>query len=281
MERIVTNYEDMESDIDLFRLGKLGLLILAGPGGLGKSHTARTVLGHQAHYLKGGTLTAFEFYRQLWEYNGLPIVIDDIDAVVRDRAVMRLVRCVCETETVKPVAWLSSTNILKSESIPKEFACESRVLIITNEWRSLDRHIKAVGDRGIVDHFQPSPLTVHERVGSGRWADPDVYDFIGGNLALVQEPSMRHYEIAGKYKAGGKDWKRLLFQQWGVSDDLLLVTKLLADPSFTTEQERVEAFERSATGARSRATYYRLVQRLRPGQQTPANPSPVSAEGQP
>ncbi len=61
-------------------------------------------------------------------------------------------------------------------------------------------------------------------------------------------------------KRAGMDWKSWLLARWGMTGKRLLVAKLKADPSLSTEAERVRAFIQQQGGCR--ATYYNHAKRL-------------------
>ena len=46
---------------------------------------------------------------RLWECRDEPVVIDDVDSLYADRAAVRLLKGLCQTEARKTVAWESST----------------------------------------------------------------------------------------------------------------------------------------------------------------------------
>jgi hypothetical protein len=98
---------------------------------------------------------------------------------------------------------------LQREQIPQEFHTSSRLAIITNEWRTLNRNVAALQDRGHVVIFEPTPQEVHTRTAEWYW-DQEIYDFVGERLNLIQEASMRHYVAAWELKEAGLDWRSLL-----------------------------------------------------------------------
>ncbi len=71
---------------------------------------------------------------------------------------------------------------------------------------------------------------------------------------------MRDYALSWELKQAGMDWKSWLLTRWGMSGKRLLVAKLKADPSFSTEAERVREFIEQGGGCR--ATYYNHAKRL-------------------
>ena len=71
---------------------------------------------------------------------------------------------------------------------------------------------------------------------------------------------MRDYVKAQEMKKASMDWRQLLHRQWK-SSTLVRVAALRVNTSFKTEEDRVRAFV--ASGAGSRAKYFRILQKLR------------------
>ena len=133
--------------------------------------------------------------------------------------------------------------------------------MIANEWRSVNANVRALEDRAIIVHFDPSNECVHEQ--AGEWCeDEEVHRFIGGYLSAVPAVSMRWYAKAQKLKvAGFQDWRTSLLQMMLSNRDLAILAGLLAERGLRTDKERVAAF--LARTGKSRATYYRLKRQLR------------------
>ena len=122
---------------------------------------------------------------------------------------VRLLKCLCQTEEEKAVAWHSDARSLERQGIPSEFTTKSRVVIISNDWQTLNKNVAALQDRGHVLLFQPSAAEVHEQ--AGRWFDDEeIYQWFATNLHRVREPSLRHYVRAKELKAAGMDWTEVL-----------------------------------------------------------------------
>jgi len=132
------------------------------------------------------------------------------------------------------------------------------VAIITNEWKTLNRNVAALQDRGHLVIFEPTALEVHLRTAEWFW-DQEIFDFIGARLHLLVEPSMRHYLAAWELKQAGIDWRSLVLSRC-LSGKALLVAQLQASPEYASEAERVRAF--IASGGGSRATYFNLSKKL-------------------
>jgi len=117
-----------------------------------------------------------------------------VDSLYADPNGVRLLKSLCQTETRKRVAWESQTTAMNHDGPPSEFFTESNVLIIANEWKTLNKNVLAIQDRGHVNFFDPDPVEVHVRV-SQWFRDQEVYDFVADCLRrnLIGRPTMRMY----------------------------------------------------------------------------------------
>ena len=115
------------------------------------------------------------------------------------------------------------------EGIPRRFSTSSRVLIIANDWRTLNVNVSAVEDRGHLLVFEPTALEVHLRTATWFW-DQEVFDWIGTHLHLIERPSMRLYYAAWEQKQAGLEWRENLLARW-LSGPRLLAAQLRADPT--------------------------------------------------
>ena len=102
------------------------------------------------------------------------------------------------TDPVKFVGWHTAAKQLDKAGVPRDFHTESKVCIIANVWKELNKYIAAVEDRGLLVDFRPGSHEVHREVGKWKTIDEEVYGFIEKHLDLVHEPSMRLYVNAMK-----------------------------------------------------------------------------------
>lgn len=196
----------------------------------------------------------FGLYRQLWEFRDQLVVLDDLDRLYADQDCVRLLKPLCNTVRQKHLSWL--TNVTANDrSLPSSFTTSSSVILICNEWKSLNPNVRALEDRAIILHFCPDNAAVHRKVQEW-FEDREVYDFLGKLLPLIPEISMRHYcKGAHLRRAGLTDWRRSLLQMVLPDARKAAVVAVQNDPALTTEEQRVAEFV-SITGA-SRATYFR------------------------
>ena len=119
-----------------------------------------------------GNATPFGMYAKLYRHRDQFVVIDDVDALYADRSGVRLLKCLCQTEEEKVIAWHSDARSLDPPTASlREFTTKSRVVIISNDWQTLNKNVAALQDRGHVILFQPSALEVHAQ--AGKWFDDE------------------------------------------------------------------------------------------------------------
>jgi len=253
----LTTYQRLEEYLDAFAQGHFHLLILVGSGGLAKSRSVRSVLDGKACWIEGNA-TPFGMYAKLYRHRDQFVVIDDVDALYADRSGVRLLKCLCQTEEEKSVAWHSDARSLERQGIPREFTTRSRVVIISNDWRTLDKNVAALQDRGHVLLFQPGAAEVHRKAGT--WFDDrEIYEWFAKNLHRVREPSMRHYVRARELKAAGMDWTDVLAAE-DENRRARLAAELLASPAHGGTAAQVKAFVEQGGGCR--ATFFNYRRKL-------------------
>jgi hypothetical protein len=262
---VVREYDELRSLILAFAKGAYQLMCIIGGPGLSKTETVtrtlREVLGPNGWGLIKGKHTELDLYQRLHHYRSVPVVLDDLDDLLRSAANVMLLKSVADTSPVKRVEW-GSNHAAFANGLPKSFESVSRICMICNDWEKVSRNISAVYDRGLVILFQPSALEVHRELARGGWfTDEEVFQFIGTNLFLVTEPSFRFYLMAADHKKAGLDWRDLVLRtmESDANPKLILVARLLADPRYDAgprpEAARVEAFK--TMGGGSRAAYHR------------------------
>ena len=252
------SYEELNALVQAFAEGKLNLVILVGTAGVAKSQTVRNRLGGRSCWIEGNA-TSFGIYQKLYQHRNQPVVIDDVDSLYSDKAAVRMLKCVCQTDSIKSVAWNSASASLAAEGIPRSFETTSRLMIIANDWKTLDANVAAVQDRGHLVFFEPTPEEVHLHVANWFW-DQQIFNWFADHLHLISEPSMRLYIRASGLKESGLDWVKALLSNT-IPEKALLVARLKGDPRFTEERDRVREFTRLGGGGQT--TWYKWSKRIR------------------
>jgi hypothetical protein len=95
------------------------------------------------------------------------------------------------------VAWESNAAGRDADGVPRQFVTTSRLLIIANEWKTLDANVSAIQDRGHLVEFIPTAKEVHCK--AGEWFDePVIYKWFTDHLHLIPNHSMRLYKRASE-----------------------------------------------------------------------------------
>jgi hypothetical protein len=250
----ITSYQRLEAYLKAFAEGHFHLLILIGAGGLAKSRLVRAALAGKGCWIEGNA-TPFGMYAKLYRHRDEFIVIDDVDGLYGDRSGVRLLKCLCQTEEEKAVAWHSDARSLERQGIPREFTTKSRVAILSNDWKTLNKNVAALQDRGHVVFFEPSAAEVHAQAGTW-FDDPEIYAWFTANLHRVHTPSLRHYVRARELKAAGMDWTEILAAE-AENKRERLAAELLASAEHASTAAKVKAFVEQGGGCRATFFNYR------------------------
>jgi hypothetical protein len=201
----------------------------------------------------------YGLYRHLWEHRDRPVVLDDLDKLYADANCVRFLKPLCNTERAKRITWLTNLT-LNDAVVPTSFTTTSSVVLIANEWRTANPNVRALEDRTIVLHFEPSNAEVHRKV-SECFQDAEVYRLIGETMPAIPAISMRHYcKGAQLRRAGLPDWRMNLLQMILPDPRLACIAALQHEASLRSEEQRARRFV-AATGS-SRATYFRMRAKL-------------------
>lgn len=250
-------YAELQQYVRAFAEGHLNLLMIFGHPGVGKTRHVREVLGGKVCWI-GGQATPFGIYLEAYEHLHQPIVFDDVDGLHTDRTAVRLLKALCQNERRKALCWLSEASALDSRGVPRRFTTTSRVVMIGNQWQTLNADVAALEDRGHLLLFEPNAMEIHQQAARWFW-DQEVFDMIVDHLHLIERHSLRTYVHTWELKQAGLDWRRGVLSRC-LSGIALEVMKLRADPAYTSEAERVRAFVRSGAGCR--ATYFNHAKKL-------------------
>lgn len=184
MRRIET-YERFHRHIAAWVDRDIDCLLVLGPAGFGKSHAYKDALGNRSCHLFGGRQAPLQVYTTLHDAPHLPVVLDDISALLRDNNFRDMLKALCETGR-RVVHWGTTTS--KLEGRPKSFVCTSPVLIVMNRMPSRDADVAAILDRCDAIEFAPTKPEVIVRMRELFPEDGELIDLLAELPAM---PSLR------------------------------------------------------------------------------------------
>lgn len=265
MRTRVRTYEELQKRIRAFVDGDMPLLVLYGSPGKGKSKLVEQVLPEEEAVWVRGMSSPFGLFEALRRNPDRPFVLDDLNDALHNRAMITLLKQVCQTSCPRRVTWMSRANA-RDEDGSQTVETSGKVVLTLNEWESLSPHVQAVGDRGREIEFLPTHEEVHAYIDTWRrkairpngnlHVEPEVFDYIGENLSIPDVLSIRQYENASDDMRQGVDWKATLMQEWSRVKPEHLVKRLADDQRFQREEDRIRRFN-EVTGL-SRSRYFEI-----------------------
>lgn len=265
MQIDIDNYKELETAIKAFsRKNGLNMLFIVGRQGQSKTQRIKAALGDNSLWMEG-QVTAFGLYIALYQDmmtkrgNTEFVVLDDVNTVRNDDHLVRLLKCLCQTDDVKNVAWHTTNHKLEAENIPQSYSTKARVCFIVNEGSTKNPHFAALADRGVVIHFAPPPEEVLRECR--KWfKDKVIIKFVEDHMKYINHLSMRDMIHASKCRETGMEWKKGLAKSFDMKA-LNVVDRLLNESKYTTDEKRIKAFA-DETGL-SRTTWFQLTKKLK------------------
>jgi hypothetical protein len=162
---ITERFGFVEQMVNMVSSRTMASAIVSGPGGLGKTHTvleslrkvgltdvteladfevgARVNRSRSFRVIKGFS-TAKGLFRSLQEGNGMTLVFDDCDSVLKDPVALNLLKGALDSYSDR---WISWNADLKDDDLDKTFKFTGSIIFITN--RHLDDIDQAVRTRAM------------------------------------------------------------------------------------------------------------------------------------
>jgi hypothetical protein len=206
--RKIETYERFHRHIAAWLDREIDPVLVVGPPGVGKSHAYASRLGNRPYHRFGGRQTPLHVYKSLHDDPHLPVVLDDISALLQEDCFRDMLKGLCESGE-RNLHWGTTTS--KLEGRPRSFRCTSPVLIVMNKIPARDADVAAILDRCDAIEFAPTKSDVITRMREVFPADDELIDLIA---ELPTLPSLRTLIKA---------------RRWQNSRHLRLVEELLAE----------------------------------------------------
>ena len=229
-------FEFVEQMVGMVSKKTIASAIITGQGGLGKTHTVLksledagyknvtdlaefevgTVLNASKCYrIIKGFSTAKGLYRSLFDGNGMVLVFDDCDSVLKDPVALNLLKGALDSYGERYINWNSD---MREDDLPRSFKFTGSIVFISN--MDLDRVDQAVRSRALCVDLSMTQAQKVERmetiIESPDFLEDfdltykrDAIAFIKDHADKVSNLSLRTLISTVKIRAEGGDWKQL------------------------------------------------------------------------
>ena len=226
---ITKRFEFVKQMVSMVAKKTVASAIITGQGGLGKTHSVIRALkdcglhdvtdlasfevgtrlqGSKSFRIIKGFSTAKGLYRSLFEGNGMTLVFDDCDSVLKDPVALNLLKGALDSYGERYISWNAD---IKDEDLPRSFKFTGSIVFISNkDMESLDQ---AVRSRALCVDLSMSEEQKIERMETivddaeflpeySKEFKHDALEFLRSMVKSVQNLSLRSLISVVKIRAG-------------------------------------------------------------------------------
>ena len=227
----------VEQMVDMIVQKTLPSAVITGEGGLGKSYTVLkslekngfTNLTDLANFEVGakvdrsksytvvkGYSTAKGLYRTLFENNGMVIVFDDCDSILKDDVAKNLLKGALDSYSKRYISWNAD---MRDDDLPRSFEFTGSIVFVSN--MALEKIDQAIRTRSLVVDLSMTEGQKLERMEVIANSDeflPEIspvskslaLEFLKSNLGKIPNMSLRSLIAVTKIaNTGNPEWKDL------------------------------------------------------------------------
>ena len=229
-------FEFLEQMVTMIADGTMPSCVITGEGGLGKSYTVLKSLetaglsnitdlsnfgiGAKVNKSKSykiikGFSTAKGLYRTLFENNGMTIVFDDCDSVLKDDVARNLLKGALDSFSKRYISWNAD---MRDDDLPRSFEFTGRIIFVSN--MPLDKIDQAIRTRSMVVDLAMTESQKVQRMEVialspeflpevSRYAKDSALSFLKANVSSIPNMSLRSLIQVSKIANKGGEWKDL------------------------------------------------------------------------
>jgi hypothetical protein len=230
-------FEFLEQMVTMIADGTMPSCVITGEGGLGKSYTvlksletagftnitdlANFAVGSKINKSKSYTVvkgysTAKGLYRTLFENNGMVIVFDDCDSILKDDVAKNLLKGALDSYSKRYISWNAD---MRDDDLPRSFEFTGSVIFVSN--MAMDKIDQAIRTRALCVDLSMSEAQKLERmelIAKSQDFLPEMSDmaksqalaFLKDQVGKIPNMSLRSLIATTKIAAtGNSDWKNL------------------------------------------------------------------------
>jgi len=253
----IQTYAELKTFYVAFKTGKINLLIIESDGGLGKTHTAESVVP-EAYFIRGHA-TALSIYMKIHNEHPDLIVFDDVETLLRNRTNTTLLKQILDTKAVKTVNY-HTTHTIGGSDIPPQITTSAKAMILCNDLKKEGKDTLALLSRGHHIKFIPSHEEIFKQMRKFA-KDADILREIKKILKDAGDFNLRTYVKSVELRLSGLDWQTYLHKMCLIAPNLVAFRKVEREMKGKKVKERIAAFV-GITG-KSERTYHYLKKKLR------------------
>ena len=227
----------VEQMVDMIVQKTLPSAVITGEGGLGKSYTVLKSLEKngfknltdlsnfevgakvdrsKSYTVVKGYSTAKGLYRTLFENNGMVIVFDDCDSILKDDVAKNLLKGALDSYSKRYISWNAD---MRDDDLPRSFEFTGSIVFVSN--MALEKIDQAIRTRSLVVDLSMTEGQKLERMEVIANSDeflPEIspvskslaLEFLKSNLGKIPNMSLRSLIAVTKIaNTGNRDWKNL------------------------------------------------------------------------
>lgn len=256
--RHLRTFTELQSYLIDFVAGLYTFLWIVGRPGTGKTELVNAAMrGQRIYYRKSGQVTPLQFYKDCYQYRGMPIILDDCEHLLRNQIGAKLISALADTSRVKQLCYGTTGRVLGD--VPSSFFTTSPLLILAN----CTTNHEALQSRGPTLVHDPTNIEIHRAVAPWFW-DQEIHNWFGEHLYRLSPLDTRWYVFASMDKRAERNWRQLVLKTYCLDRASSVVQDLETDPSCPTSDDKAQRFKELMGTAKgtSRASYFRLRRRL-------------------
>ena len=227
----------VEQMVDMIVQKTLPSAVITGEGGLGKSYTVLKSLEKngfknltdlsnfevgakvdrsKSYTVVKGYSTAKGLYRTLFENNGMVIVFDDCDSILKDDVAKNLLKGALDSYSKRYISWNAD---MRDDDLPRSFEFTGSIVFVSN--MALEKIDQAIRTRSLVVDLsmtEGQKLESMEVIANSDEFLPEIspvskslaLEFLRSNVNKIPNMSLRSLIAVTKIaNTGNSDWKNL------------------------------------------------------------------------